>query len=161
MCMKWYRIVFLEGKTHFVPDVLKEGIVKNMESRGSPVNYDFPLGGGIKKIEEAGLSRGGSCHVDDSDMIFDLPGVSVRVETRDVGYFLSDIREEKERLETGIPYFKIHGRFHCLCLLPEHREILIAQMEKRLSEALAIAKVERERLEKGMADIGNKVGNDG
>lgn len=154
--MKWYRAVFDGAKTHFFPEVLKDAILKNLEDRDCKIDKSFTAyGGPLIEVEEIGLTLGLSCLMDMSYTSHNLNDVIFTTETREVEYFLGELRDAKERLELGIPYYKIHGRYHCVCLLPEQRDQLIHLMEEKLPEAMAIADAENDKFNKGLERLAN------
>jgi len=156
--MKWWRAIFDNAKTHFIPDEIKDAILKNLADRKcrTAVGFAKELGGPLSEAKEIGLTLGMPCSTEDSHMEFDLEGTMLVVETREVGYFLDEIREAPERLDIADPYYKIHGKWHCVCLLPEHRKKLIKLMEAKLPEANAITELENQRFNEALAKIRKK-----
>lgn len=149
---KWYRVVFKNAKTHHFPGCIGGRVLSNLTGRGCIVYEDF-FYGAIKEVSEVGVSLGAPCMTDTSWSYFDLPGAQFGVETRELDYFLDKLKSLKERMEFGFPYYKLHGRLHCVCLLPEHRSFLIEKMEKYLPEALAIAEVENKKFNEVLSKV--------
>jgi hypothetical protein len=141
--MKWIRAIFTNFKTHSFPESIKDAMMNSLVSRGAEIYEDFPLEGGpITETDKMGINMGASCMDITSWMDFELPGAKLGFESREVSFFLHDIEGLKVRDDIGVPYYKIHGRHHCVCLLPEHRDTLLKQMRERLQEAIAIGKAE-------------------
>lgn len=156
--MKWYIAIYENAKTHYFPEILKDAILTNLENRGCTLYRDFP-GGNLKEVREIGLSLMQPCMTDTSWMPHLLPGVVFNTETREMEFFLDEIKNSPIRLELGTPYYKIHGKFHCVCLIEEHRNMLIKSMEEKLEEARAITELENrlfnERLKEAQTSFVN------
>lgn len=154
--MKWYRAIFDGAKTHFFPEVLKAALLTNMENRGCKIDTTFTAyGGPLVEVEEIGVTLGMSCLMDMSYTSHKLDDIVFTTETRELEYFLGELKETNERLELGIPYYKIHGRFHCVCFLPEQRAQLIRLMKEKLPEAMAIADAENDAFNRGLEKLAN------
>lgn len=154
----WWTAHFDHGKTHFFPEELKERLLANLEERGMPLLTDLPQGEDYKdwplhETVEVGLARSGARMVDDSWMQFELVDVLVGFYAADVEWYIDVIRESPPRLELGTPYYKIHGDLHCLCLLPEDRDLLIQKMEAELEKANALRDIDFQRYNEAMKHI--------
>jgi hypothetical protein len=106
-----------------------------------------------KVVDTGGIDLGSSIMVDVQNwMEFDIEGLEFSFRASEVEIFLSQLRELPERLELGKLYYKLHGAYQCLCLLPEMRDKLLIEMSARLAEANAIRELENrewnKRLEK-------------
>ncbi len=139
------------AKTHYVPDTLHDAVVANLKHRGHPV---FDLATRCHKIvDNGGMDLGASIMVDVQNwMEFDIEGLTFSFRASEVEAFLVQLQKLPERLELGTPYYKLHGAYQCLCLLPAMRDKLIADMSERLEEANAMRELENQewnrRLEK-------------
>ena len=148
--MIWWMLVPDRAKTHYVPDSLHDALVSNLRDRGHPASSNSKL---HKVVDTGGIDTGGSIMVDVQNwMEFDIEGLEFSFRASEIEIFLIQLRDLKERLELGTVYYKLHGAYQCLCLLPAMRDRLITDMSARLGEANAIRDIENrewnKRLEK-------------
>ncbi len=142
MTGKWWVIVFDNGKTHFVPEQLRERLIQNMKDRGCSVCPSPPSKPNwtMHVVDGGGVCAGGARWKGESVLKFELSdGFTVKFFSSDAEMFLDKLITLKERLELGEPYVKLHGDLHCLCLPISARDELIGQMKARHAEIVATA----------------------
>lgn len=138
----WYFVKQPEFKMkcHCVPAVLRDGIVRDLLDRG----IDAPIEA-TKRLKKWCLDIPGPCLVDRHLHDLHLPGLTVQIPSTDVEILRDRLAKLQPRNEFGILYYKLHDGERCLCLLPAMRDQLLAEMNRVLPEANAIATVENTR----------------
>lgn len=144
----WWCLIFEKAKTHLVPEELRERLLQNLKDRGCEIATTpggAPKDWAHHETIEGGICRGGARLMTDTWMEFELPGLIFKLYAADVEYYLEVLDDLPERLELGVPYYKLHGDLHCICLLPELKDELERLLTARLEEANAIRDVEFQR----------------
>jgi hypothetical protein len=149
----WYLLkqARFKMKCHCVPSVLRRGIVQNLLDRG----VEPPIESTSRRKVWC-LDIPGPCYADRSWHDMFIPGLKVQVPSTDAEILRDQLAKAKLRSEFGIPYYKLHDGNSCLCLLPEMRDQLLAEFDRILPEARAIATVENTRMNKAWEEGAKK-----
>jgi hypothetical protein len=114
--MVWFKIPSdRDYKTHLGDVSLMAATVKSLRARGMDVRIQ--AGSGL--VSEVWFDMGsGMVCADEPKHTIDLNGLRITFYLRDA-WLLREIVERCEpRDEIGTTYYKVHGRFVCLCLTP-------------------------------------------
>lgn len=132
---------------HCVPRTLKDRLVENLLARG--VKPPIQVRGRITRWD---LDLPGPCMTDRHIHDLSIPGLRVQVASTDVEFLRERLVELPLRNEIGVPYYKLNDGSRCLCLIPEMRDVLLAEFDRVLPEAHAIASIENARLNEAFAE---------
>jgi hypothetical protein len=143
--MTWWRVIYENGKTHFIPEPLKVGVLANLVSRGLRVRQrdDVPAGfSPLDKTTEGWVDFGGGAFKDETWYTFDISGLQMKFRARDLDEYYEVLGKLGVRKELSEDYYKLHGFLSCLCLLPDQRGQLLHDIAAKLPEARAVAEAE-------------------
>lgn len=143
----WHRITFEGGtKTHCVPGCLLPDLVEDMTSRGHPPTPVSAVETAPPEYRQAirrrhgewSLDPGGMLHRDEPWITLRIDNLPVEVRACTVRDYAESLRRYKERMFTsGRRYFKIHGAWHCLVLLPRQFHWFLAALVEETPRAEA------------------------
>jgi hypothetical protein len=117
-------------KPHFVPTSLQPDISNELVTRFSRSNLNGENSFTAKPTTEGLVDLPGMVRVDRTYEEFDLGGFKLSIPTTDIDFYYSELTKLPERQVNGKPYYKIHGWIHCVVLTPEHRTIILNQIER-------------------------------
>ena len=142
----WWFIGNPEGpwKSHLFPDAIKDRLLKNLEQRGMDIHPAHPKFA-LKTVTKLGIDAGGVCRSDEHWIEYQLDGAVFTLPVTQVDIYLDMLQTTLERLELGTPYYKLHGAWFCVCLMPKDRTELLKQMTQRLPEAQALVELENQK----------------
>lgn len=132
-------------KTHIFPEPLKDKILKSLKERGMTIpKKDHVLA--LKTTDDFALDGGGPCSADEPFRDYQLDGLKFSMPVTQIEFFFYNLRDDlKPRDDIGATYYKTCGAWHCICLRPEDREMLLEQIEKDLPEVRALVEIENQR----------------
>ena len=107
-----------------------------------PGYENLPADWAYREIDEVALAINTSGHIEETQELFDISGLEIRMWAREVGVFLEALRGARELLATGRPYYELPGTEVCLCLTTLQRERLVEQLTRRLPHARRVASAE-------------------
>lgn len=155
---RWWQTLFSNAKSHIFPLTLRPRLERNFKDRGfellEPPEHILKFWAS-RETTEAGLHLGGMGWKFDSWEEFFLPGLKLKLLSRQVEDYLECLENLGPRSELGRPYYKLHGDRQCLCLLPQHREHLLGLLRERLPVAREIGAIEAKEINRRL-DAMNK-----
>lgn len=155
---RWLRRVFKKIKTHVYPFTLRPRLHRNWEARGfeqaDPLS-GWPKDWAYQEItgQEQGIGVNRMGFEDETWENFKLPGLTLSISVHDLETYMDHVSRMPERLELGRPYYKIYGDHHCICLLPQHYELLKKLLIKQWPKAKAIAEAEAVKFNRRFEEI--------
>lgn len=126
----WHRAAFLNAKAHAAPGVLMADMMHDLLSRGCTLHSDPIVP--VKRIKTWSLDLGGAIHTS-------APWGSVRVDNLTLDFPSWQAIEVRNGLRRKCPprtfasgriYYKFHGHWACLVMLPRQYEALLTEMER-------------------------------
>lgn len=156
----FYNSIGAEGygcKPHFVPESLQPDISDELVNRFSRSNLRGEDSFTVKTTTEGLVDLPGMVRMDRTYEEFDLGGFKLSIPTTDIDFYYSELTRLPERSVNGKPYYKIHGWIHCVVLTPEHRTIILSQIERdrdRINAAINAQLAQLEESRKILVDAG-------
>ncbi len=131
--MRWWFYDVHSSKPHVVADPLRELLANEMiHQRNHPLR-ELPQGRpNPVEITKASLDFGGGCYQRRPWEDFELDGLEVGIPSEHLNAFYKAIKELSVRKFGDVPYYKLHGYWQCITVLPEQREELLDEMHARL-----------------------------
>jgi hypothetical protein len=133
-------------KLHCVPKPFLDGVFKYLAKLLNDHGHKDPEIKVRRGAKRAVLDLPGPCMENRNLHDLKIPGLIVQVPSTDVEILRAQLAGLSPRSEFGFPYYKLHGAFCCLCLTPEMRDQLLAEMDRILPEAQAIASAENAKI---------------
>lgn len=131
--MRWWFYDFHSSKPHVVADPLKVHLANEMiNERKHPLRERAPGKPNPEEISVASLDFGGGCYAKRPWEEFELDGLKVHIPSEHLAAFCKQIQELPQRMFGNVPYFKLHGYWQCIVVLPEQHQELLDEMFERL-----------------------------
>lgn len=127
-----------------IPEPLLPGLLRHLEENGEAIeDIETPC----DLVEEPHvLDYPGMCmgqrHLHD----ISFGGITVCIPSVDFAQMFREIRDLPIKHEGGIPHVRLYTMVRCLCLTPELREQMLAEMSKQLQSAIEFADWEHRQL---------------
>lgn len=132
-------------KGHFGPVEIMSALSDNLLARGMK-QQETEAGPHIDSFFIDNMGGMISLHAHVSEI--EIDGVVLKFHTQHFRYVLDAVERSPERKDIGEGhvYHKIHGRFNCLCLLPEQHDTLLLKLRGMEKVALAVESAECEEM---------------
>lgn len=142
--MKWKVGEGYPVKPHVLPDTLVDKISESLTNRG------IGFIKGIRDLEQhkVHLDLGGSVFTNEPIIEAYVDDLEVTVFAIHHKWFLKELLNGPLRTDAELPYYKLHGKYCCLCITPEQRDILLKEWQDAAEEAEDLARESVERFEK-------------
>lgn len=146
--MKWHWVIDnnYEWMSHAISETLLTPVMESLHERGL-LNYKVD-----EIVDPLSFDLPGMASMDRKELKVEIDGLTIEMPCTDWELIHGMLKRREVRTDAAAPYFKLHGFLRCICLTPEQRDEMLAQMAAQMQEANAFREIENRRFNDAMSE---------